>query len=104
MLQDHYPNRLGAVLLVNLSRTAELIINVIKPLLTKEVRDKLYILPHDPKKLLAALEVIVDKQFILTWLGGKDDFVVNVDTYYPESMHISEEQGKEFLTAMPYHA
>ncbi|GKZ00714.1 hypothetical protein MPSEU_001023300 [Mayamaea pseudoterrestris] len=104
MLQDHYPDRLGAVFLVNFSRTAEFCINIVKPLLTKEVREKLFILPHDPARLLHALESVVDRKHIPNWLGGDDDFRFDAQTYYPSSMLMTEEQGKQWLTAMPYHA
>ena len=35
-LQDHFPNRLGVVALLNLSRGAEIVVNLIKPWLTKD--------------------------------------------------------------------
>jgi hypothetical protein len=103
MLQDHFPDRLGMVMIANLSRGTEFVVGLIKPLLTKEVRDKIHILPHG-EKLLHELSAIVDRKWIPEWLGGDDTFVFDVQAYYPERMRISDEEGRKFLTEMPYHA
>jgi hypothetical protein len=81
-LQDHFPNRLGAVALLNLSRAAELVVNVIKPWLTKEVREKIHVMAlHD-------LALLVEPESIPVWLGGPDPYEFSVDNYYPERLRV----------------
>jgi hypothetical protein len=104
VLQDHLPDRLGMVFLMNLSHPAELALNVVKPFLTKEVRDKICIVPHDLEKKRALLRTVIEPNYIPTWLGGSDDYQFDPDTYYPQPLRISNQQGLEYLRTMPYHA
>ena len=104
MLQDHFPDRLGLVLIANVSRATEIIINIVKALLTKEVREKIHVLAHDPHIRFAQLEAVVEPEFIPDWLGGKDTYRFDPAVYYPKRIQISEAAGKEFLKTMPYHA
>jgi CRAL/TRIO domain len=76
-LQDHFPNRLGVVALLNLSRGAEIVVNLIKPWLTKDVRDKIHVVS------LRDLPLLVEAESIPSWLGGPDTYEFNVDEYYP---------------------
>ena len=105
MLQDHYPNRLGVVVLANFSKVAEFLLTMIKPLITKEVRDKIVILPKDPIKRQQMLEAIVEKEYIPVALGGQDSYEFNAKEYYSDKrMQFSDQEAKEYLQAMPYHA
>ena len=104
MLQDHYPNRLGMLYLSNMSRAAEFVVTLIKPLITKEVRDKIHILSHDPERRAAELESFIEKDSIPEFLGGPDKYLFNVHAYYPKRNHWSDRQGEDFMKTMPYHA
>jgi hypothetical protein len=104
MLQDHLPDRLGMVFMVNISLAGEILFTLIKPLLTKDVRDKIKILSSDPAKRMAELEKLVEKEYIPTFLGGTDTYQFDAASYFPKSMQWSEEQGREFMKSMPYHA
>jgi hypothetical protein len=104
MLQDHFPDRLGMVWLVNVSLAGEILLRLVKQLLTKEVRDKLKILSSDPDRRKAQLETLSEKEYIPDWLGGTDTYRFDADAYYPKSMQWSEEQGLEFMESMPYHS
>lgn len=104
MFQDHFPDRLGCVLLCNLSRPAEFVISLVKPLITKEVRDKIYILSHDPEKRLAQLQAVIEADFIPDWLAGTDTYRFDATSYYPKQIHFSDDEGRKFIEAMPYHA
>jgi CRAL/TRIO domain len=77
-LQDHFPNRLGVVALLNLSRGAEIVVNLIKPWLTKDVRDKIHVLS------VQDLPLLVEHESIPSWLGGPDTYEFNADEYYPQ--------------------
>lgn len=105
MLQDHYPNRLGIVVLANFSRVSEFLLTMIKPLITKEVRDKIYILPKDAVKRQQILEAIVEEEYIPDYLGGQDTYRFDAKEYYSDaSMQFSDQEAMEYLTTMPYHA
>jgi hypothetical protein len=72
---------------------------------TKEVRDKVKILPtHDRQKRLAILRTVVEEEYIPDWLGGTDTYRFHVDDYYPHYLHCTEDEAQEFITSMPYHA
>lgn len=105
MLQDHNPDRLGMVLLANLSKVSEILLNMIKPLITKEVRDKIVILPSNPKRRHAMLESVMDQDYIPDFLGGTDTYRFSSKHYYRQRrLHCTNAEAKEYLSTMPYHA
>lgn len=104
ILQDHFPDRLGIVLLSNLGRIGEFVVNIIKPLISEEVRQKLKILPRDLKQRRVMLQTIVGPKYIPTWLGGKDSFVFDVDTYYSQTKVLSDTEAVDYVQSMPYHS
>ena len=105
MLQDHFPDRLGVILMTNFSRPAQLFLGLIKPLVTKEVRDKLHVLPDDPERREDILDALVGTEFRPDFLGGTDQWKFDTKAYYSSSKHLcTDEESKEFLTTMPYHA
>lgn len=104
MFQDHFPDRLGIVLMVNLSRTAEILVNLIKALLTKEVSAKIHVLSSDKDKMLSQLGAIVEEDYVPDWLGGPDTFRFDAAAYYPKKHHISDKAAVEYIKTMPYHA
>ena len=107
MLQDHYPDRLGVVLMMNMSYVAELGTKLFLPLLSKEVREKLKVVPHDPVKRRKLLEAVLGAENIPVALGGTDTYEFQVDEYYSElekELHATDEEAMEYLTTMPYHA
>jgi hypothetical protein len=103
MLQDHYTNRLGMIFLTNISRPAEFVIALVKPMITKEVREKIHILSHDPERRAAELASFVEPEFLPDWLGGPDHYQFDASYYYPKQFYWSNKEGVEFLTTMPYH-
>lgn len=104
ILQDHFPSRLGTVLLVNLGSIGELVVRLVRPLISEEVRHKLVVLPKDATKREAILEAVIGVDNIPTWLGGSDHYSFHVDTYYSEDLVISDEDSLQYLSTMPYHA
>lgn len=83
ILQDHYPGRLGAVFLCNMSPSAEILFSILKPLLSKEVLNKIYLLPLDDKERNKQLESVIPVEYMPSWLGGSDTYEFNVRSYYP---------------------
>jgi hypothetical protein len=105
MLQDHFPDRLGMVLLTNLGMVGELVVKLFLPLITEEVRNKITVLPHGVVERKQVLESVVGRENVPVWLDGTDDYEFDVDAYYAnESMYASDEDANEYLTTMPYHA
>lgn len=103
MLQDHYPHRLGMIFLMNMSRAAELMVNIVKQFITKEVREKIFLLSHNPEQRKVQVEALVEKRFIPTWLdGGQDMFTFDKNAYYPHNIRFKEDKGAQFLKSMPY--
>jgi CRAL/TRIO domain len=105
MLQDHFPDRLGMVILANLSKASEFLLNMIKPLITKEVRDKILVLPGEALKRQRILEAIVEHEFIPDYLGGTDTYRFDAKEYYHHKRYQwTDAEAKEYLETMPYHA
>jgi CRAL/TRIO domain len=108
MLQDHYPDRLGMIFLTNMSSLAEFLVTLIKPLITKEVRQKIHILSHDPERRAIELNSFIESEFLPTWLGGTDNYLDRFDSasYYHQKRFslMTDEESRQFLKTMPYHA
>eukprot|EP00539_Tryblionella_compressa_P004867 CAMPEP_0178769234 /NCGR_PEP_ID=MMETSP0744-20121128/20707_1 /TAXON_ID=913974 /ORGANISM="Nitzschia punctata, Strain CCMP561" /LENGTH=465 /DNA_ID=CAMNT_0020425445 /DNA_START=49 /DNA_END=1446 /DNA_ORIENTATION=- len=106
ILQDHYVDRLGVVILTSMGRFCEILLKLFLPLITEEVRNKIVILSHDPVERKATLETILGKKNIATWLGGTDVYKFNVDEYYDtdDTIFGTDEEAREYLVTMPYHA
>jgi hypothetical protein len=105
MLQDHFPDRLGMVLLTNLGWVGEFVVKLFLPLITEEVRNKITVLPHGIVERNQLLETVVGRENVPAWLDGADAYEFDVDVYYAnESMYASDEDANEYLTTMPYHA
>ena len=83
VLQDNYPGRFGAAFLCNMSPAAEILFSILKPLLSKEVLGKVYILPLDPLERNQQLETVIPSEYMPTWIGGSDKFDFNARSYYP---------------------
>ena len=105
ILQDHFADRLGVVILVNIGSICELLLKLFLPLITEEVRNKIVMLPHNQKERLEALKTVLGPtNNIPVGLGGTDDYVFNVDQYYSHDNIGRDEEALEYLTTMPFHA
>lgn len=126
MLQDHFPDRLGIVMLTNLGRVGEFLVGIIKPIISEEgerecsqfalfnlrlmtllcsaVRQKIIVLPRDEKTRRAMLKAVVGLNNIPKWLGGRDNFEFDPSRYYSNSLMISDEEATQYTKTMPYHS
>ena len=104
MLQDHFPDRLGIILLTNLGRVGDFVVSVIKPLISEEVRQKIKVLPRDASLRRETLQAVVGANNIPKWLGGKDSYEFKAHEYYSDSMIIPDEESLEYIQTMPYHS
>jgi hypothetical protein len=111
ILQDHYVDRLGVVVLVNAGRLVEILLKIFLPLITEEVRNKIIVLSK--KEQTSKLSIIVGQSNIPTWLGGTDHYEFDVDQYYYNNYYGdddtrtgaigTDEEAIEYRTTMPYH-
>jgi len=103
MMQDHFPDRLGVLMIVNLSGPGQLFLKMIKSIISEAVKKKIHIVPPPDKGGMDMLKVLIEEEFIPTWLGGTDDYVFNPKVAYADRM-CTEEEGREYYETMPYHA
>mmetsp|Transcript_11474 Transcript_11474/g.10991 ORF Transcript_11474/g.10991 Transcript_11474/m.10991 type:complete len:245 (-) Transcript_11474:143-877(-) len=108
MLQDHFPGKLGMLIVANVQGGGGMVLKMIMPLLPASVRYKIRILPTDQEECLELLKVMIDEKYIPDWLGGSDSFKFDKRSYYNQDdsrgRYWSEEEGREYLVTMPYHA
>jgi len=90
--------------MVNLSGPAQLFLKMVMPLMTEAVREKIHVVPSAHEKKIEMLTKLIGSEFIPKWLGGQDDYTFDVQQYYKESVLVTEEEGRDYFTTMPYHA
>lgn len=104
ILQDHYPHRMGMICVANMSRSAEFFISMILPIVTKDVRDKIYFLSNNPERRAAELRAFVQPEYLPIGMGGTDSHEIDRDYYYSQShFYWTDKESTEFTTTMPYH-
>ena len=103
MLQDHFPDRLGIILLTNLGRVGEFLVGIVKPLISDEVRQKIIVLPRNERLRLEMLRAVVGLDNVPKWLGGEDAYEFDPKTYYAGSVMMSDEESTTYTKIMPYH-
>jgi len=104
ILQDHFADRLGVIILVNIGPICEILLKIFLSLITEEVRNKILMLPHDQKERMITLETVLGKDNIPIWLGGTDNFVFQVDEYYAKNKISLDDEALEYLTTMPLYS
>eukprot|EP00548_Thalassiothrix_antarctica_P016532 CAMPEP_0194190734 /NCGR_PEP_ID=MMETSP0154-20130528/64001_1 /TAXON_ID=1049557 /ORGANISM="Thalassiothrix antarctica, Strain L6-D1" /LENGTH=393 /DNA_ID=CAMNT_0038912841 /DNA_START=252 /DNA_END=1429 /DNA_ORIENTATION=- len=87
ILQDHFPDRLGVVFLLNFSKSAQFLFGLIKPIISKEVREKIIMVPSDnnnnnnPRQEM--LDNFIAAEFLPKSLGGNaEEYKFNPKLYY----------------------
>jgi len=97
VLNNHYIDRLGIVLLVNMSHVSEVLLNLVRPLLSPEVRNKIVIVPsRDKKHREEVLSSVLGSHNIPTWLGGIDTYKFNLTNYYGDQSRVWDSDEKGF--------
>ncbi len=104
ILQDHFPDRLGVLLLANLSGLTQLLLKMVLPFVTEDVRAKIHIIPNDEEERREMLLQFIDETHIPYYLGGKDEYEFDAEGYYQGNCILPEDGIMEYLTTMPYHA
>jgi hypothetical protein len=101
ILQDHFADRLGVIILVNVGPICEILLNIFLSLITEEVRNKIVMLPHDQNERMAALETVLGTDNIPIWLGGVDNYVFQVDGHYANNKVSLDDEALDYLATMP---
>merc|ERR1711957_193416 len=108
MLQDHYPDRLGVIVILNMASAAQMFFKILAPFVPEVVRRKIHILPNKKEEQYEVLKGVIDEKYIPIQYGGTDDFKFDSKTYYDSGTYRcdkwSDKEGKEYIQSMPYHA
>ena len=103
VLQDHFPDRLGVLLAANLSGLTQMVMRMVLPFVTEDVRAKIHIIPNDPEERREMLLQFMEEEEVPYYLGGKDEYEFDAEGYYRGQCVLPEEGIVEYRTTMPYH-
>jgi hypothetical protein len=104
ILQDHYPDRLGVLLAANLSGLTQMLMKMMLPFVTEDVRAKIHIVPNGGEERREMLLQFMSEDEIPYYLGGKDSYEYDANQYYRGKCVLSEDAIREYITTMPFHA
>ena len=104
VLQDHFPDRLGVLLVTNASTLTQMLMKMMLPFVTEDVRAKIHIIPdRDEERRDMLLQLMTEDQ-IPYYLGGKDEYNYDAIQYYHGKCVLPEESITEYISTMPFHA
>ena len=119
-MQDHFPDRLGVLLVANLGTMPRMLMNLVLPFVTEDVRAKIHVIPAGEDERMAMLGQVMDADQVPGWLAGgrggsasgdeggrrrRNEF--RAEEYYggvAGACVLSDEEATEYLRSMPYHA
>jgi hypothetical protein len=104
ILQDHYPDRLGVLLAANLSGLTQMLMKMMLPFVTEDVRAKIHIVPNGAEERREMLLQFMTEDEIPSYLGGKDDYEYDAKEYYRGKCVLPEDAIRDYITTMPFHA
>jgi hypothetical protein len=104
ILQDHYPDRLGVLLAANLSGLTQMLMKMMMPFVTEDVRAKIHIVPNGAEERREMLLQFMTEDEIPYYLGGKDDYKYDAKEYYRGKCVLPEDAIRDYIAMMPYHA
>lgn len=120
ILQDHYPNTLQKVILINSNAHTTQFDNLIWDSITNDVHKKVIKIRNDGKRYVTLKELlgfdsssvadsgsVIPKSFldVSSTSVVDNEYVFDAETYYKENgVSGSEEMALEYLSKMPYHA
>jgi hypothetical protein len=106
ILQDHYVDRLGVVLLTNVGKICEILLQLVLPLISEEVRNKIIVVRHNDVERKDIFNTVLGADNIPIWLGGSNNYIFEVQDYYASEdvIHGTDLEAKQYLTLLPYHS
>jgi hypothetical protein len=94
ILQDHYPERLGLALILNVPFLLRAFWNLITPFVDPVTRPKMKFNPSVVEDNLIAPEMLMKE-----WWGGDRDFAYEHDQFWPAIVSMCEKQRKQWFDA-----
>jgi hypothetical protein len=97
ILQDHYVDRLGVVLLTDMGKICQTLLKLVLPLITEEVRNKIIVVQNNVIERHGILNTVLGAHNVPEWLGGNNSYVFDVDDYYASDdvIHGTDLEAKE---------
>jgi CRAL/TRIO domain len=94
ILQDHYPERLGLALILNVPLLIRTFYKIITPFIDPVTRFKMRFNPSVITEEIFAPEMVMKE-----WWGGDRDFVYEHDKFWPALVNMCENRRKEWFDA-----
>jgi hypothetical protein len=104
VLQDHFPDRLGVLLVANASTLTQMLMKMMLPFVTEDVRAKIHIIPNKVDERRDMLLQLMTEGQIPYYLGGNDEYNYDAIQYYQGKCVLSEDSITEYISTMPFHA
>ena len=104
VLQDHFPDRLGVLLVANSSSLTQMLMKMMLPFVTEDVRAKIHIIPNKVDERRDMLLQSMTEDQIPNYLGGKDEYNYDAIQYYQGKCVLPENSITEYISTMPFHA
>ncbi|KAI3615003.1 cral trio domain protein [Moniliophthora roreri] len=92
ILQDHYPERLGKALIINVPYLVNLFFKLITPFIDPVTVEKMKFNPNPVKDGLFNPDMIMKE-----WWGGNQDFKYEHEKYWPKLIEICEARRTKWL-------
>ncbi|ESK94659.1 cral trio domain protein [Moniliophthora roreri MCA 2997] len=92
ILQDHYPERLGKALIINVPYLVNLFFKLITPFIDPVTVEKMKFNPNPVKDGLFSPDMIMKE-----WWGGNQDFKYEHEKYWPKLIEICEARRTKWL-------
>ena len=107
MMQDHFADRLGVIVIANTSGPARLFLSLINAFLSESVKKKIHLLPEMERGGREMLSHLIDPRYVPDWLGGTDHYVFDAEAEYAGSMCTRMSplgDGASTVPTLPDHA
>lgn len=81
-----------------------MLVGIVKPLISEEVRQKIFVLPSSGPEREMILTSVIGVENTPDWLGGQDSFKFDSSVYYEGFETFSDEEALKYIDEMPYHS
>jgi hypothetical protein len=92
ILQDHYPERLGLSIVINVPFILNAFFKLINPFIDPMTRSKLKFNPKVVEDNIFKADMVMKE-----WWGGDCDFVYEHDKYWPALVEMCEERSRAWM-------
>ncbi|GMI27350.1 hypothetical protein TeGR_g119, partial [Tetraparma gracilis] len=103
LVGDHYPKRLGGLVMVNLGKPSLLFWNMVKPMVPEVVREKVTIVGAKEGAAGRAVLALVGRESAPARYGGLDAWEFDAEEYFGAD-DWTDEESLEYREALPHYA